>query len=262
MKEKKNTKYYGYLGKGDDERTFYVKRGQVIAGYTVGILLIDVWYPLLPGNVVNASTYDFPVRHKLIPGSVQPRVHGGDPTLLDDIITAGKELEMDGVRAICGACGYLGNFQPQIAEALDVPVFLSSLVQIPLIKMGLTSRQKIGIICADKSSLTPELLRKGGVEDSSICVIKGVGGRPQFSSILHSDRGYFDQGEIRNEMVAAAGELVEEHPEIGAILLECSDMPPYASDVQRAVNLPVYDFVTLIKWVHSAVAQKPYYGFI
>ena len=104
------------LFKGDDNRSFSIRKGQFISGYTVGILHLKVWYPLLPGNVVNADTYDFPVRHKLIPNAIQTRVHGGDPTLIDDIIKAGKELEMEGVRAICGACGYLGNFQAQVAE--------------------------------------------------------------------------------------------------------------------------------------------------
>ena len=56
--------------------------------------------------------------------------------------------------------------------------------------------------------------------------------------------------------------MVEGNPDLGAMLLECSDLPPYSSDVQRAVNLPVYDFITMIRWVHSAVAQEPYCGFV
>ena len=62
--------------------------------------------------------------------------------------------------------------------------------------------------------------------------------------------------------MGTAVDMVERAPDIGAILLECSDMPPYAADVQRAVNLPVFDFVTLINWVHSSVARRPYEGFI
>lgn len=109
-----NHKDYGYIAKGDENRSFSIRKGQFISGYTVGVLHLEVWYPLLPGNVVNADTYDFPIRHKLIPNATQSRVHGGDPTLIDDIIRAGKELEMEGVRAICGACGYLGNFQAPV----------------------------------------------------------------------------------------------------------------------------------------------------
>ncbi|MEL7632233.1 MULTISPECIES: hypothetical protein [Sporomusa] len=40
------------------------------------------------------------------------------------------------------------------------------------------------------------------------------------------------------------------------------EWPPYAAAIQAAVNLPVFDFITLINFVHQAVAQKPYYGFM
>ncbi len=254
-------KHYGYLHYGDDNQIYHIKKGQVIAGYTLGILLIDVWYPLLPGNVVNSSTFDFPVRHKLIPNATQKRVHKGDITLLDDIVQAGKELEMEGVRAICGACGYLGNFQPQIADALDTPVFLSSLLQIPMIKVGLKKHQKIGILCADKPDITEKVLRNCNI-DSSICVIEGIGEKTGFSAILNSNTGSFNNELVKQEVVEGALKLTQKYSEIGAILLECSDMPPYAVEVQRHVKLPVFDFITLIKWVHHSVAQKPYFGFI
>lgn len=258
------SKYYGYLGKGDDRGlSVSIKKGQVLAGYTIGILLLDTWYPLVPGNVQNVCTFDYPVRHKLVPGATQIRMHKGDPTLFDDLVKASRELiDRDGVRAIVGACGYFGNFQPQLAAALEVPVFLSSLIQIPWIKTGLKPNQKVGVLCADEPSLTPEILKKVGVEDPSICVVKGIGDEPEFSAILNSDRGRFNADGVRNEVINATVKLVEDNPDIGAILLECSDMPPYSAEVQRAVNLPVYDFITMINWVHQSVAQRHYYGYL
>lgn len=258
---KRKEKCYGYIEKGDDEAEFHIKKGRFISGYTIGILHLDVWYPLLPGNVVNASTYDFPVRMKLIPNSFQPRVHSGDPTLVDEIVKAGRELEVEGVRAICGACGYLGHFQPHVAKVLDVPVYLSSLIQAPMICAGLKPDQKVGVLCADEPSLTPDILKACGA-DPNRCVVKGLSDKPQMSHIVNSDQGSFDNSALKQEVKKGALEMVNEHPEVGAILLECSDLPPYAAEVQKAVNLPVFDFITLIRWVHSAVAKKPYHGFI
>lgn len=255
-------KCYGYLEKDDLDQTFSIKKGQVIAGYTIGILLLDVWYPLLPGNVVNASTYKYPVRHKMIPGATQDRVHSGDPTLLDDVIKAGRELENEGVRAIVGACGYLAHFQTKAAAAFHVPTYLSSMVQIPFIKAGLGPHKKIGVLCADGDSLNYELFKKVGIDDPDICVVAGLGDKPEFSAILKSDRGSFNNKLLCAEVVNAAEQLVKDHQDIGAILLECSDMPPYAAAVQKAVNLPVFDFITMINWVHNSVAQKPYYGYV
>ena len=252
---------YGYIGNPADKyKTFIIPKGQVIAGYTIGILLLDVWYPLLPGNVVNASTYAYPVRHKQVPGATQTRLLNFDPTLIDDLVKAGRELEMEGVRAIVGACGYFAYFQLQLAAILDVPVYLSSLIQVPFIKAGLKPHQKIGVLCADKTSLTRKVFENAGVTDPDLCVVSGLENMPEFSGILKSDRGYFNNEIVRDEVVGSAKALVEGNPDIGAILLECSDMPPYSADVQRAVNLPVYDFITMINWVHSAVAQRPYHG--
>ncbi|NJD03459.1 MAG: aspartate/glutamate racemase family protein, partial [Ruminiclostridium sp.] len=181
-------------------------------------------------------------------------------TLIDELVKAGRELETEGVRAIVGACGYFAYFQPQLAAILDVPVYLSSLIQVPYIKTGLKPHQKIGVLCADKVSLTHQVMKNAGIDDPDLCVVSGLEDMPEFSGILKSDRGYFNNEIVRDEVVSSAKALVEENPDIGAILLECSDMPPYAADVQRAVNLPVFDFITMINWVHGAVAQRQYYG--
>ena len=106
---------YGYLSKNDAQgKHFSIPQGQVIAGYAIGIVLLDVWYPLLPGNVVNATTYKYPVRHKRIPGGTQERIHGADPTVVDLIVDTCRELEQEGVRAIVGA---LSRLFPTRSEA-------------------------------------------------------------------------------------------------------------------------------------------------
>ena len=71
----------------------------------------------------------------------------------------------------------------------------------------------------------------------------------------------FDNEVARQEVVEGALELIEGE-NVGAILLECSDMPPYAADIQAATLLPVFDFITLIKWMQSAVMQRPYAGWM
>ncbi|MDF9445418.1 aspartate/glutamate racemase family protein, partial [Limosilactobacillus mucosae] len=62
-------------------------------------------------------------------------------------------------------------------------------------------------------------------------------------------------------LMQKAQAVVANHPEVGAILLECSDLPPYAAAIQAAAKRPVFDFITLINWLHQSVCQKPYSGF-
>ncbi len=255
---------YGYIGtKEDSDKRFFITKNQWVAGYTVGIMLLDVHYPLMPGNVVNANTYNFPVRHAWVKGANQQRMHSGDDTLLPELIATAKQLEIEGCRAICGACGYFGHFQKRVAEQMDIPVYLSSVVQVPWIRAGLKKEQKIGVLCADGHNLTVDLFEQCGAskEDFDACVVKSAGELPEFSAFMER-RGNFDNAIVRQELIGLAKEIVTENDDIGAFLLECSDMPPYAADIQAAVNLPVFDFITLINFIHSAVAQKPYYGFM
>ncbi|SFH15412.1 hypothetical protein SAMN05660649_04082 [Desulfotomaculum arcticum] len=253
---------YGYLGIATPKTVVTQKRGQYVTGYSVGILYLDgCWYPVLPGNVANLCTYDFPVRLKVVPDCNTSRLLSGDFTLLDSVIKAAQELEAEGARAISAACGFFGNFQNKVAAAVDIPVYLSSVVQIPWIKTGLKPNQKIGMLTAYAKGITPNLFASCGVHDPGICIVKDLSGLPEFSAIIE-DRGTFDNEKLRKEVVDAAVAMVNDHPDIGAILLECSDLPPYASDIQRAVKLPVFDFITLIRWIHFATSQKPYYGFI
>jgi hypothetical protein len=250
-------------GPSQPDLTIRIGEGQAIAGAAIGILVLDLRYPYMPGNVANASTYRYPVQFKVLKGSTIPQILSGDPILLDMIVDGGRELVRQGARAIIGACGYFANYQRRASEILDVPVYLSSVLQVPVIRSGLGSDQKVGIICASQESLTPSLLEQCGVEDASRIVVAGANERvaPEFQNILNCT-GQFNSARIEQEIVGIAKDLVSRHPEIGAILLECSDMPPYAWAVQNAVRLPVFDFISLIHWVETAVVRRPFAGYI
>ena len=254
---------YGYIGPEEQESLpIVMRKGQNVAGYSVGILYLDnVWYPLVPGNVVNACTYDFPVRMKAVPGLDTPKLHSGDPAIFGTLLEAAKALEQEGVRAISAACGFFGHFHTQLAEAMDLPVALSSLVQVPWILTTLKRGQKIGVLTANASAISPGLLKSCCIQDPGRLVIRDLRHEPHFSAIME-DRGSFDNAGVRREVVNAAAELQREYPEIGAFLLECSDTPPYAYAVQRQTGLPVFDFITMIRWLHNATTQRPYSGWI
>ena len=253
---------YAFMsGREQPDLELRVPKGQVIAGAAIGILVLDLWYPLLPGNVANASTYDFSVLYERLEGATGEMIFRADPALLEMIVEGGRKLEKQGVRAIIGACGYFASYQKEAAAALDAPVFLSSLLQAPLVAHSLKPDQKVGIICADSESLTADALGACGITDPSTVVVVGAQKLPEFKNIIRST-GQFNSAQIERELVELAQELVAEHPEVGAILLECSDMPPYAWAIQNATRRPVFDYVTLIRWVHSAVVRRRFAGFM
>ncbi|WP_461240278.1 aspartate/glutamate racemase family protein [Paucilactobacillus sp. N302-9] len=229
-----------------------------VAGNAIGIIAVNLVYPKLPGNVANATTFSFPVDYEVIDIKIED-LFEGKAEIKDVIITAARRLEQRGVRAIVGACGYFANFQEEVKQAVHVPVFLSSLSQLPIIKLGLADNQKIGVFVASFKDATAKFFAKSNA-DINDCVIQDIGTLPKFHPIRYGETE-LDNAGLRAQLITTTQQLLGNHPEIGAILLECSDLPPYAAAIQGASELPVFDFITLINWVYNAVVQRSYYGY-
>jgi Asp/Glu/hydantoin racemase len=228
-------------------------------GIPIGILILDAAYPCIPGNVGNATTYDFPVRYKEIKGaSIERLLNERDPKLLEPFIAGAKELEAEGVGAITGACGFMALFQPRVAAAVNVPVFLSSLLQVPFIRSTLRPGQKIGVISANAGALTDEHFRNVGIASDTPLAVYGMEDQYEFRSSVLEEKGTLDSAKVEEEILGVAARMTRENPNLGAIVLECSDLPPYARAVREATGLPVFDFTTMIRYVHNALVPKTY----
>ncbi|MBW2308943.1 MAG: aspartate/glutamate racemase family protein [Deltaproteobacteria bacterium] len=238
-------------------------RTQSWYGESIGILTLNARYPCIPGNVANASTFPFPVRYRVVKeASIDRLLKKKDKSLLQPFIDAALELQEEGVKAITGACGFMALFQREVSDAVSIPVFLSSLLQIPFIYRTLKRGQKIGVITADSTALTAEHFVSVGVDEGIPLVIKGMEDQREFREAVLEEKGTLDSGLIEKEVIGVARSLLRENPETGAILLECSDLPPYAMAIQRESGLPIFDFVTMIQYVHSAVVRYRFHGFV
>jgi len=249
--------WQGALQETADLNQIHRVPGTFSGGHPIGIIAVDLIYPKLPGNVANATTFSYPVLYEKVSFEIE-RLFSGDPALEDLVVAAAKKLEANGVRAIIGACGYFAHFQRQTAAAVGVPVFLSSLCQLPLIRIGLRPEQKVLVLCASGESADRELFARVGA-DLDGCVIQDIGSLESFAPIRWGKTA-LDNARLTQDLADTAKRAAEAHPEVGAILLECSDLPPYACEIQRATGLPVFDFITLTDWVEHAVVQKRYYG--
>ena len=228
-------------------------------GVPIGILILDAAYPCIPGNVGNATTYDFPVRYKEVKGSsIERLLNERDPKLLEPFIQGARELEAEGVGAVTGACGFMALFQPQVAAAVNVPVFLSSLLQVPFIRSTLRPGQKIGVISANASVLTDEHFRNVGITPDVPLAVYGMEDQYEFRSSVLEEKGTLDSAKVEEEILSVAARMTSENPDLGAIVLECSDLPPYARAVSEATGLPVFDFTTMIRYVQNALVPRTY----
>lgn len=230
-------------------------------GYTVGILCAEWNVPFVPGDLNNASTFDFPVRYLPVEGAVGAEVLTGDAAGYGELfVAAAKQLESEGVHAITGNCGYMAAYQDIVAAAVSVPVFMSSLLQAPMLLRMLAPQQNLGVLVAKGSGITESILRGAGISDPGRLRIQGLDHKPHFNEVILQETGSLDEDRMRSEVVEAAVEAVEADPTIGAILLECSDLPPYARSVHEATGRPVFDWAGFIRYVHDATSPRSYRG--
>ena len=230
-------------------------------GHEIGILLIACSNPFPPGDVGNAWTYRYPVLYETIYDvTIDRLINEGDRSMAGAVIEAARKLRNYGVKAITSDCGYMLLFQKEVAAALDIPVMLSSLLQLPFIASTLASDAAIGIICANQERLVPSLLEEAYPIQTRPLRIAGLEDAPAFRYAILDEKGALDTEAVEAEVVERAVKLVEEHPEIGAILLECSNLPPYAAAVQRATGRHVFDFITMIDYMQAAGRRTAYTG--
>ncbi|GLU25411.1 MULTISPECIES: aspartate/glutamate racemase family protein [Brucella/Ochrobactrum group] len=228
-------------------------------GEQVGILILDAAYPCVPGNVGNATTYKYPVRYQEVRGaSIDRLLNQRDPALREAFVEAALELQGRGVKAITGACGFMAYFQKEVADAVDIPVFLSSLMQIPF--MHAVARGTVGVITANAQRMTPRHFAASGIPETIPIVLAGMEEQTEFREAVLEEKGTLDSAAIEREVCEVAKKLVRDNPDVRSILLECSDLPPYAHAVQKITGRPVFDFISMINYVQQTVACRPYQG--
>jgi Asp/Glu/hydantoin racemase len=199
--------------------------------------------------------------YRIVKGATAKRVvKQADPELLEPFIEAARELEQEGVMAITGSCGFLALFQDKLADAVNIPVFTSSLIQIPLVHSMLRRNQLVGILTASKSTLTEAHLNAVGAGAVPVCVA-GMDEQPEFCDVvIEGRRRDLDLERLGEEVLAVVDRMAEIHPEMGALVIECTDLPPFAHLIQQKINLPVFDIVGLTNMVYESLIRRPFNG--
>ena len=243
-----------------DRHTGIAAGGKSVYGARVGILMLETRFPRVPGDVGNAGTWPFPVLYKVVPGASSERVvRQRADGLLDAFKGAAGELVALGADGITTTCGFLSLFQEELAAHAGVPVATSSLMQTPFVQRLLPPGRRAGIITISAESLTPEHLEKAGVDPTTPVV--GTEGGAEFTRAVVGDELELDPVAAQQDILDAGDALLREHDGIGAIVLECTNMGPFAHALAAHVNLPVFDIVSFITWFHAGLAPRRFPDF-
>lgn len=237
--------------------------GRTLYGLPVGILMLDTRFPRPPGDVGNATTWPFPVRYRIVKGAESRVVIGDGLRMLGPFTEAARELEADGVKLITTSCGFLAVAQRELQAAVSVPVFTSSLLQVPLAARLIRPDQRVAIITS-RDHLTERHFEGTGWSSKDIPVhVIVLPQNAQMTSVYSSmvpeaARPEADQKILESDLVGAATRTVSEHAEVGAFVLECTNYVPYSAAIRRATGLPVFDLFTLVMQGYLATSGNEF----
>jgi Asp/Glu/hydantoin racemase len=231
--------------------------GKGIYGARVGILMLETRFPRIPGDTGNAATWPFPVLYKVVPGASPRRVVCDRAAgLLDEFIAAAEELVRLGADGITTTCGFLSLYQRELAARAGVPVAASSLMQIPLVERMLPPGKRVGVLTVSAANLTEGHLIAAGADPATPIV--GTDGGCEFTRVMINDEERLDVAAAERDILAAGDELVAQHDRIGAVVLECTNMVPYARALSRRLRLPVFSIHTFVTWFHAGLVPHDF----
>lgn len=231
--------------------------GKAVYGARLGILMLEAHFPRIPGDMGNAATWPFPVLYRVVKGASPKRVVEEQAAgLLDDFLAAAKSLVAMGADGITTNCGFLSLFQRELAAHVGVPVAASSLMQAPLIERLLPPGKRVGIMTISAASLTERHLEAAGADPATPVV--GTDGGREFSRAILGDEPVLDVAAAELDILDAGQALVKQHKEVGAVLLECTNMAPYARALREHLGLPVFDIYSFITWFHAALNPRDF----
>ncbi len=235
-----------------------VKGGRTVYGHDIGILMLDTSCPRPVGDVGNALTWPFPVLYKVVQGADTSRIMGSepDPTLLAPFIEGAQELEAMGVRAITTSCGFLSVFQQEMQARVGVPMLTSALLQVPLAARLVGPGRKVGILTERPHLTDRHFLGMGWSPEEYDIVVSSMPDDAVFPQVYIDQAVVADAGVLEAELVALARRQVDEHPEVGAIVLECTNFVPWGKAMRQATGRPIFDLYSLVTSVHQSVVGR------
>ena len=232
--------------------------GKSLYGAPLGILMLDARFPRIHGDMGNGQTWPFPVLYRVVRGaSPEKVVLQGARGTLDAFIEAGRELVDLGAEAITTNCGFLALFQQEFSQALGVPVATSSMMQVPWVQATLPPGKRVGLVTVSGSTLSPAHLAAVNVP-ADIPIAGTENGKEFFRVLIKAEKEDMDIDLAQQDILDAGRDLVRRHPEVGAIVLECTNMPPYAAALQAELGLPVYDIYSMITWFHAGLRPRAF----
>lgn len=175
----------------------------------------------------------------------------------DGFVSAIEKLAAEGIKVAGSSCGLLAQYQDEVAARSPIPVALSSLLQIPLALRVLRPQQSVLLVTIRSTGVGERHLIESGVapNDLSRVIIGDLPEASHFRAAIATEVDEYDVGRARAEVVAGVRRFLPEGHNVGAVVLECTNLAPFADDLRAELGLPVWDVITLLTWLNGGVAN-------
>ncbi len=213
----------------------------------LGVLMLKTGFPRPPGDVGNPATWPCPSLYKVVetaPVAAVVTEQALPPELIDAFAEAGAALVDAGAGLLTTSCGFLVTAQAELEQRLPVPLVTSSLLQIPRVAAALPQGRRVGVLTYDSRRLSAAHLAAAGAPPDTPVV--GMEEGAELHRVIADDLPHLDRAAAEADVLAAGRALAARHPDVGAIVLECTNLPPYRQALEAALGLPVHDLVTLL----------------
>lgn len=210
-------------------------------GAFLGILMLQTRFPRPLGDIGHPESFPVPTRRLVVAGACAARVVQDAASLaasglVGAFTAAARQLEREGAAAITTSCGFLVLFQRELQDAVRVPVVTSSLLMLPRL---LETRRQVGLLTISSERLGPRYMEAAGVprERMGEVIVQGMDAGGEFATVILGDRPRMDMAKAAAEVVQAALDLKQRAPAIDTLVLECTNLPPFARQIEEATGL-------------------------
>ncbi len=232
-----------------------LKGGYTTYGQDIGILMMRTVFPRPAGDIGNARSFRVPVRYRIV--DVDPlnlTEKNADSQLIRPFIEAAQELEREGCRAITTSCSFLGGFQRRLADAVNIPVFTSTLLLVPLVSSMLSRKLKVGILTESEEMLPEAYFNQAGWSSDKIPVcVTGQAPGSAFSQLIIGDNAEGNRRQILECVREMTERHMRVHPDTGAIVLECTNYAPFAGLIRAIAGVPVFSVIDLVEFIDRSL---------
>jgi len=212
----------------------------------VGVVMLDTHFPRPVGDIGNPRTFEalgIPVRYQTVSGmAARAAVQDTSGLPWQPFAKAALDLVSQGATLITTSCGFLALHQTALQAAVPVPVLSSALLWLG---QPALANEVVGVLTFDAASLLPAHWAGAGASPQT--PVEGLPTGCHLQRCVLSDDPVLDRVAATHDVVNAAQRLVLAHPQLTTLVLECTNMPPYADAVAAATGRRVEHIMTLIE---------------